>query len=100
MATIPSGARLTPARISQPTGSVSVSFTSVNTFTTPVNFGVTFAAAPRVVVYIASAAGATVGWDARAVSVTTTGFSLELRAGDGATDTWSGVPVVWIAIPA
>lgn len=98
---VSSGMRVTPQRFSIPTGSVSVSFTTQTSFDVVVNFGFTFAAPPRVTAQIASNVAATQGWQARALSVTTTAFTLRVWAqSGGAAQTWSGVPVTWTAVPA
>lgn len=95
---ISTGQRLTPARLSIPTGQASVSFTAQTSFDVTVSFGWTFAANPRVLVNIANTAGVTANWSVRAHTVTTTGFIL--RAWGPSSQTWSGVPVTWVAIPA
>ncbi|WP_051723831.1 hypothetical protein [Micromonospora chokoriensis] len=94
---IQTGMKLTPQRISIPAGSVSVSFTSQSQVDVVVAYGFTFTNSPRVGVNIASSAGATAGWIAKAHSISTTGFTLRVS---GASATWTGVPVQWWAIPS
>ena len=94
---ISSGMRLTPQRISLPCGSVSVSFTSQSQVDVVVSFGFTFVNSPRVGVNIASSAGVTAGWIAKAHSISTTQFTLRVS---GTSATWAGVPVQWWAIPS
>lgn len=81
----------------QATGTASVSFSAVNSATQAVSFGVTFASAPVVMTNIDSNAGVTGRWASRAVSITTTGFSILVFATDAVADTWSGIPVSWLA---
>ena len=80
-------------------GITPVSFTSQTSFTVNVNFPASFTATPSVTTNIASGAGNTTRWGSRAYNVTTTGFTLFVFRGD-ATDgpeTWSSIPVHWIA---
>lgn len=79
-------------------GIVLVSFTTAGSFTTAVNFGFTFPAAPTVVTNIDSGAGSTARFETRAITLTTTGFTLFVYTSVvGATSTWVDVPVSWIA---
>lgn len=91
------GTNWIPRRLS---GTQSVSFTTLNTFTVAVSFGVTFTSTPRVYTNITSSAGAVSRWMSRAYGVTTTGFTLWVQyASDGTTtSTWSSVSVDWTAI--
>lgn len=79
----------------------SVSFTSQTSVSVAVSFGVTFQAPPQVFTEIISGAGVTSRWGSRAISITTTGFTLFLFTMDAASSaaTWSGVPVNWRAFP-
>lgn len=81
-------------------GQLNVSFTNLALYTTTVTFPVPFSAAPRVTVNIASQLGPTARWGARAVDITTAGFTLFLFAGDTTNpeDTWSNIPVQWEAV--
>ena len=83
-------------------GEVLVSFTSQTSHTQDVVFPVPFAAAPIMAVNIASGAGATARWGARAIGVTATQFTLFLFVGDAGASaaTWSGIEVQWIAVAA
>jgi hypothetical protein len=79
-------------------GTVLVNFTSLGSFTTAVNFGFTFPTAPVVVTNIDSGAGSTARFETRAITLTTTGFTLFVYTSViGATATWVDVPVSWIA---
>lgn len=78
-------------------GSITVNFTTVNTYTTSVSFGYTFPTAPTVSTNIDSSSGTTTRWLSRAINRTTTGFTLWVVSADSATATWSDVPVTWVA---
>ena len=83
-------------------GSASVSFTSQTSWTQTVVFPTAFPSTPIVTVNIASGAGPTSRWGARATSVTASQFVLFLFHTDAAdaADTWSSVPVHWHATAA
>lgn len=93
-----SGMRLTPARLSVPTGRVTVTGGPATVIDTAVAFGWTFATPPRVGANIAGAA--TTNADVRAVDVTTTGFTLRVYGVAGASITLAAVVVDWWANPA
>jgi hypothetical protein len=77
---------------------VLISFTALGVFNQAVNFGFTFPGAPTVVTNIETSGGSAARWKARAVSVSTTGFTLFLYVDpSGATSTWSDIPVTYIA---
>lgn len=78
------------------TGAVTAGPSAATSFTTNVNFGVTFPAAPSVHVNLNNGAGSTAGWNGRAISVSTTGFTL---FGFGSSSTFS-VSWQWTAIYA
>jgi hypothetical protein len=79
-------------------GTALVNFTTQDSFTGPVSFGFTFPGVPTVVVNIDSGAGATGRWDARAITTSTTGFTLFVFSNaSGSTNTWVDVPVSYIA---
>jgi len=78
------------------TGTTTTGPSAAATFLTAVNFGVTFPAAPNVHINLDSQAGATSGWAGRAISRTTTGFTL---FGFGSSNTFS-VSWNWTAIYA
>lgn len=84
------------------TGIELVSFTSLSSHTRTVTFPVPFASIPVIPApNIASGAGAAARWGARAFSITTTGFTLFVYTGDDtgiAPQTWTNIPVHWIAI--
>lgn len=80
-------------------GSVNVNFTSQTSFTTAVSFGATFPTGPQVTVNINSGDGTTSRWSARAINVTTTGFTLFVYNESGSpAQTWVNIPVGYIAV--
>lgn len=78
-------------------GTVLISFSSVVSATAVVNFGYTFPDVPRVVTNIDSGAGATSRWESRAISLSTTGFTMFVYQSQALTSTWTDIPVSWIA---
>jgi hypothetical protein len=82
------------------TGQVSVSFSNLALYTTTVTFPVPFTSTPRVFTNIASLSGPTARWGARGCDVSTTQFTLFLFAGEleDGEDTWSSIPVQWLAV--
>lgn len=80
-------------------GTVVMSFTSQSSVTQSVQFPQPFANIPIVMTNIASNVAGAVRWNSRAVTVTTTGFTMSVFKGDGAdaAQTWTNVPVQWIA---
>lgn len=78
-------------------GSVSVSFASADSNTSSVNFGFTFPGIPTVMTNIHTGAGSAARWGSRAISTTTTGFSLLVFAPTASASIWSGIEVTWIA---
>ena len=79
--------------------SVSVSFTSMDAFTVPVNFGFTFPGLPTIMTNIDSGSGTTGRWDSRAILPTTTGFTLFVFSNaSGSAGTWVDIPVSWTAL--
>lgn len=89
----PPASGLAPRNID--TGTVLMSFTAVTSATAAVTFDAPFPAAPMVATNIDSGAGATAQWSSRAISITTTGFTMFVFA--AAAGTWSNVPVSWSA---
>lgn len=79
------------------TGSVNMSFTTLNASTTAVNYGFTFPGVPKVFANIDSGAGATARWIARPITITTTGFTMFVFSGSADTSTWVDIPVNWLA---
>lgn len=79
------------------TGTVSISFTSVTSATASVAFGFTFPVVPRVMTNIDSGAGSTARWESRAITVTTTGFTMFVYQSQALTGTWTDIPVTWLA---
>lgn len=78
-------------------GSLTMSFTTLNASTAVVNFGFTFPGIPAVVTNIDSGAGSTARWESRAISATTTGFTMFVYQSQATTGTWVDVPLSWIA---
>jgi len=58
------------------TGSASGGPSAATSWTLDVNYGVTFPALPNVHVNLNNGAGATAGWNVRAINITTTGFTI------------------------
>jgi hypothetical protein len=80
------------------TGTTNVSFSALEASTVAVTFGFTFPAVPKVMTNIQNGAAATSRWDGRAITVTTTGFTLFVYSNAaGSTSTWSAIPVDWTA---
>jgi hypothetical protein len=81
------------------TGTESISFVTQSAFTKAVAFPNAFTAVPVVMVNIATNDASTARWDARAVGITATGFTLSVFKGDNAdaAATWTNIPVQWMA---
>jgi hypothetical protein len=80
------------------TGAVSITFVTQNTATAAVSFGFTFPDIPKVVTNIDSGAGPTARWESRAISVTTTGFTMFVYQSQATNGSWTDVPVNWVAV--
>lgn len=79
-------------------GTRSTSFTTQEAFTATVTFGFTFPAVPFVGININDGSASTSRWDWKAISITTTQFTLFVYSNaSGATSTWSAIPVQWFA---
>ncbi|WP_128818032.1 hypothetical protein [Streptomyces sp. S063] len=96
------GMRITDSRLNAKdyqAGVISVSFTNQSSYTQVVTFPEPFPVAPIMSAEIASGAGVTGRFEARAISVNATGFTLFILLTDAAEgpDTWSGQPVHWTA---
>lgn len=65
-----------PALLAQETGTVTTGPSSAASFTTDVSFTGTFASPPQVFINLPSGSGTTAKWHGRAISITTTGFTL------------------------
>lgn len=77
---------------------VLINFTTLEAFTTVINFGFTFPAAPTVITNIDSGAGVAGRWDSRGITATTTGFTLFVFSNAaGSTSTWVDIPVSYVA---
>lgn len=85
-----------PAGGMMKTGATTTGPTAATSFSTVVAFGVTFPAIPNVHVNLNGGAGATSGWGARAISISTTGFTI---FGFGASSTFTASHQ-WTAIYA
>lgn len=79
-------------------GQALVTFVAQTGFTQAVVFDRPFPAAPAVSTNIASGAAATAQWHSRAISVTTTGFTIFVFTA-GIAASWTDVPVQWQAQP-
>lgn len=76
-----------------------LSFTALTSFTQAVVFPAAFATVPVVVTNINNGSASAAHWSSRAISITTTGFTLFVYAeAAGAAQTWVSVSVQWIAI--
>lgn len=75
---------------------LSITFAAATSYSQAVVFPVAFTTAPNVHTNIASGAAATAQWNSRAISVTTTGFTLFLFTPAGAT-AFAAIPVQWSA---
>lgn len=78
-------------------GSLTMSFTSLNASTAIVNFGFTFPAIPAITTNIDSGAGATARWESRAITASTTGFTMFVYQSQATAGTWTDIPLSWIA---
>lgn len=81
-------------------GSLNVSFSAAASYTTDVVFSTPFTSTPMVMTNIASGSGPTARWASRAITVSTTGFTLFLWQTDVADSdaAFSAQPVQWIAL--
>ncbi|MEU4178206.1 hypothetical protein [Streptomyces sp. NPDC026589] len=96
------GMRITDARLNAKdyqAGVLLVSFTNLASYLLNQTFPDPFPVAPVMDVEIASGAGTTGRFEARAINVTATGWTLFVLITDAAEgpDTWSGVPIHWTA---
>lgn len=81
------------------TGKLAVSFSNLSTYTRVVTFPRAFTTAPNVFCSLESGAGTTARWAVRPFNITTTTFTLFAYPNDsGTTQTWSNIPVSWLAI--
>jgi hypothetical protein len=79
-------------------GTASLTFTTQESFTASVSFGFTFPAVPTVTTNLRDSSAATARWDSRAITITTTGFTVFVYSNAaGATSTWSAIPIGWVA---
>lgn len=79
-------------------GTIAITFASAVSATAVVNFGFTFPATPTVVTNIDSGAGATARWESRAISITTTGFTMFVYQSQAIAVAWTDIPVSYIAL--
>lgn len=80
------------------TGVVSISFVAATGTTVAVTFARPFAVAPRVFTNINTGPASTNNYSSRAISITTTGFTMYVFNPAGLATTWAGVPVGWTAL--
>lgn len=78
-------------------GTVLMNFTTLSSATSIVNFGFTFPGIPTIVTNIDSGSGTTSRWESRAISATTTGFTMFVYQSQATTGTWVDIPVSWVA---
>lgn len=78
-------------------GSTLVNFAALSSFTAIVNFGFTFPGIPTVMTNIDVGSAATARWETRAITTTTTGFTLFAYQSQAVSGSWVDVPVSWIA---
>lgn len=79
-------------------GTVLISFTTLSQSTAVVNFGFTFPTLPTITTNIDSGAGVTARWESRAITITTTGFTMFVYQSQATTATWVDIPVSWVAV--
>ncbi|MFD5901713.1 hypothetical protein ACFWHG_09440 [Streptomyces microflavus] len=96
------GMRVTDARLNAKdyqANTLIVSFTNLASYTLNVTFPEPFPVPPIMSVEIAAGAGSTGRFEARAITVSATGWTLFVLLTDAAEgpDTWVGVPVHWTA---
>jgi hypothetical protein len=78
-------------------GTVLINFTALNASTAIVNFGFTFPGTPTITTNIDTGVGATARWESRAISATTTGFTMFVYQSQATAGTWVDIPVSWVA---
>lgn len=78
-------------------GTVLMTFVGLNASTLAVNFGFTFPGVPTIVTNIDSGVGATARWESRAITATTTGFTMFVYQSAAVAGSWTDIPVSWIA---
>ena len=78
-------------------GVASMTFAAVTSATLVVNFGFTFPAIPTIMTNIDSGAGPTARWESRAITATTTGFTMFVYQSQALTGSWTDIPVSWVA---
>ncbi|MFJ8446828.1 hypothetical protein [[Kitasatospora] papulosa] len=97
------GMRITDVRLNAKdyqAGSLNVSFTSLSSYTQAVTFpDGPFPVIPILNVEIVSGAGSSGRFEARPINPTVSGFTLFVLLSDAAegADTWTNVPVNWVA---
>lgn len=77
-------------------GTVLMSFSSVVSATAAVNFGFTFPGVPTVSTNIDTGTGSTARWESRAISITTTGFTMFVYQSQALTGSWTDIPVSYV----
>lgn len=101
MAIVPGApARAADIAAMQQAGTELITFSTLDSFTTTVTFPTAFTATPVMPApNINTGAGAAGRWDARAINITNTGFTLWVFSNaSGATSSWSNIPVQWLAV--
>jgi hypothetical protein len=85
----------TPVVVEQQAGQNLISFSAQTSFTVAVVFAVPFSAMPSVHANIDNGTASAASWQSRAISVSTTGFTLFVY---GPSSTWVNVIVQWSAL--
>ena len=78
-------------------GTTTFTFVTLSSNTAAVNFGFTFPGVPTVTTNIDFGTAATARWESRAITVTTTGFTMFVYSSQATTASWTDVPVSYIA---
>lgn len=78
-------------------GTSLVNFSTLSSFTVAVSFSFTFPGVPTVMTNIDVGSAATARWESRAITITTTGFTLFVYQSQAVSGSWIDVPVSWIA---
>lgn len=78
-------------------GTVLITFAALNASTAAVVFGFTFPGVPTIMTNIDTGVGATARWESRAISATTTGFTMFVYQSAAVSGSWTDIPVSWVA---
>jgi hypothetical protein len=78
-------------------GTTTFTFVTLSSSTALVNFGFTFPGIPTVTTNIDFGSAPTARWESRAITVTTTGFTMFVYSSQATTASWTDVPVSYVA---